>query len=378
MALNRLQQSSKLRALLLSSIFYLLSSLFAHAQAPGFRVEVQTQFFQYFSWESDGNALRYEVEIERDENGVFRQYLLESTTALYIAVSLSPGNFRYRVIPFDLLDRPGRITQWVHFEVRPAISPELDRFSPDNFVMGSRQVYTLNLYGNNILPGGEIFLENLFGDIIFPAEVLFLHNNQAQLSFTCDQLIAGVYQINVRNPGGLESRIRGFVIYAEGTEGALPSPFAGIFLGASWMTKVNLSGESHPAEELLSGAALNLGITSFGLNFFDIGLELLCAFYSQSLLLESNFLLRKNLLNRKMAVTFRAGIGFIMPITFDNAFIYINTGLSFLWQPFDQRVLNLFYLEAGVNYLHLFTPGDLSGSLRPWIGMGARMPLYRR
>ena len=363
-----------------------------YAQAPGYHIEVQTRFIQYLSWESDGFALRYQVEIERQEQGVFRRHLLESTENSYITVSLPPGNFRYRVIPFNLLNRPGRASEWLSFEIRPAVNPELERFSPDSFFVDSDRNYVLNLYGNNILPGSEIFLQNLFDDIIFPADVQVLSNTQALLTFTHQQLITGVFQIVVRNPGGLEAAIRGFVINKPAANEdiflnenvlidddiASSRPPINIYFGTSWITIVNLQGENHPLEEFLSGAAVNIGIVSSSLSFFNIGFELSGAWYSidsllndeeigQSLLLETCFLLRKNSLTRKTALTFRAGAGMVLPISGDLSVMYMNTGLSFLWLPFKRL-----YLEAGLNYSLLLAPENSSGLLRPWAGLGVK------
>jgi len=68
-------------------------------------------------WRGGENALRYAVEIERSENGIFRNYIRESTTSLFLEVSLQLGQYRFRITPYDILDRPGEGTQWRHFEI---------------------------------------------------------------------------------------------------------------------------------------------------------------------------------------------------------------------------------------------------------------------
>ena len=141
------------------------------------------------------------------------------------------------------------------------------------------------------------------------------------------------------------------------------------YLGASYITIFNLYGEDNPLEQFKPGAAVNLGIVSSGLSFFNVGLELSAAWYdntTQILFLESSLLFRKHFFSRKAALTFRAGAGMIMPLSQDeDSLIYLNTGLSFLFRP-----LKLMYIEAGVNYSHLFLVHSFSGDLRPWAGIG--------
>jgi len=75
-------------------------------------------------WRGGENALRYAVEIDRSQGGIYRNHLRSFTTDLSIVVSLPPGDYRFRIIPHDILDRPSEGTQWMHFGVRPALITE--------------------------------------------------------------------------------------------------------------------------------------------------------------------------------------------------------------------------------------------------------------
>lgn len=72
----------------------------------------------YISWTGGENALRYEIEIEREEADGFTSYLKESTTKKSLIVTLPPGNYSYKINSFDILDRPSTSTEWVYFEVK--------------------------------------------------------------------------------------------------------------------------------------------------------------------------------------------------------------------------------------------------------------------
>ena len=82
-------------------------------------------FLQRLEWIGDDNSFRYEVIIEEETGeGVYRALLRDFSLTNSIEVSLSPGRYRYRVIPHDFLDRPGSSSAWVVFEVRRALDSD--------------------------------------------------------------------------------------------------------------------------------------------------------------------------------------------------------------------------------------------------------------
>ena len=190
-------------------------------------------FIQQLSWVPDEYALRYEVEIEKLEAGVYRRLHVVFTESPPVIVYLFQGNYRYRVTPYNLLNRPGIVSAWLDFEIIPAAVPEIS----------------------------------------YDAE-----KDEGEISQEDSRQVFDVY------------------------------------LGASWLTFINLQGEadwmSAPVQ-YLSGAALRLGIVSSNLGFFNLGLEIVPAWYSidalfsedkkdsQSLLLECNLLLQRNFLTAR-------------------------------------------------------------------------------
>ena len=69
------------------------------------------------AWTKDDYALRYEVLIEKEENNKYSPVLSEFTEEPFIYISLPPGNYRLRVIPYDFRDIPGEGTGWKNFKV---------------------------------------------------------------------------------------------------------------------------------------------------------------------------------------------------------------------------------------------------------------------
>jgi hypothetical protein len=76
-------------------------------QEAEYRIEGDGRFIQFLKWEEQENALYYEVEIERQAGELWEEALTGKTEASFFEVSLTPGIYRCRVIPYDLLERPG-------------------------------------------------------------------------------------------------------------------------------------------------------------------------------------------------------------------------------------------------------------------------------
>jgi len=78
----------------------------------------ETPFVQRLTWVGDEYATRYEVIIEKDENGKYKKVFQEFTTNFFIEVSLPSGKYRFQVIPYDFFNIPVPETEWMDFEVR--------------------------------------------------------------------------------------------------------------------------------------------------------------------------------------------------------------------------------------------------------------------
>ena len=269
---------------------------------------------QQLSWAHDEYALRYEVEIEKQEEGVYRQLQVIYTDSPLVMVYLSQGNYRYRVTPYNLLNRPGIVSAWLDFEITTVVLPDTS-------------------YDTEEIEKEDIAEEEIAHEPEIPLE---------------------------------ESR-----------------HIFNFYIGASYLTLINIHGEEDwmsASGQFLSGAALHLGIVSSNFNFFNLGVELVPAWYSfsdeaQSLLLECNFLLQKEFFERKAdqrkaaALVLRTGAGVNMDFNDpeNETALYVNIGISCIWFPVQR-----FYLEAGVNYSYLFAIENPTGRLRPFAGGGLR------
>ena len=118
---------------LCSLLFALFSSpLWAQSPSSGSgHYVVEQRYVQKLEWIGDNYTLKYEVIIEKAEGGGapdgaggaisgYKIYLKEFTEEPGFQVSLLPGKYRYRIIPFDYLEQPGEASDWVEINIKPA------------------------------------------------------------------------------------------------------------------------------------------------------------------------------------------------------------------------------------------------------------------
>ena len=129
----------------------------------------ELRFIQRLTWVGDEYATRYEVIIEKEEDGKYKRVLREFTTAFFIEVSLPHGKYRYQVIPYDYLNIPVPGTKWMDFEVQsheiitanpgeqkskdediaPNPEPAIEYKNQFDIYLGLAWIPILPVYGNN-------------------------------------------------------------------------------------------------------------------------------------------------------------------------------------------------------------------------------------
>jgi len=109
-------------------LFMLITALCLTVPASLWAQNTEPHSVQRLTWVGDGYATRYEVIIEKEEDGKYKKVLQEFTTDFFIEVSLSHGKYRYQVIPYDFFNLPVPVTEWMDFEVK---SREIITAKPD-------------------------------------------------------------------------------------------------------------------------------------------------------------------------------------------------------------------------------------------------------
>ncbi|MCL2185270.1 MAG: hypothetical protein FWB86_05370 [Treponema sp.] len=198
-----------------------VSSLFAQesviSMPPGYYINTDSgepRFIQRLVWRGGEYAIRYDVIVEKFENGRYVQHIRENTTLLFVEVSLQHGSYRFQVIPYDFFEKQGNPSQWMYVEVLQAVQPEPARVLSEIIAGddGEPIGFYLTISGNNLDPFAEFLLQPKQGlhpentqiyldvvDVGADGSVKVLINN-ANIDF-------GEYDIVIRNPGGLEAKV---------------------------------------------------------------------------------------------------------------------------------------------------------------------------
>jgi hypothetical protein len=313
---------------------YILASLFLLFLAPLSEAQdgesllviskTERRYIQRLAWAGDEYTLRYQIVVEKEEEGSYRRIRQVFTRDSFIELTLQPGNYRCRVIPYDFFDRPGEGSEWMAFEI-PDIgedeAPEPDPEPEEEILIAE--------------PEPEEF-EPEKPEPVKKEKILDFYLNVAWMP------VLPVY-----------GRINQF---------------------SEW-------------NNTLYNGGIRLGVVSSTRNSLDFGLEFVISrnyFTSNSYeyeygvqyvkAIEVILLAQKWFPKRVTALNLRAGGGYtsfpaglnVNDFNFTLDSYHIDLGFSFLWRPYKH-----FYLETGIDYIYLFEWESI-GLLRPWFGMGLR------
>jgi len=277
---------------------------------------------QMFSWSGGEYAFRYEVIFERQVDSNYVSLLREFTSERSIEVSLPVGDYRFRVIPYDILDKPSSASEWRSFKIIPVPQPDEEtelEFIPD--------------YEPELEPEPVIVYEP---------------EPEPEIEPEPEKEI-------VKNPYALKP-----VIFNAGAIFAAQFPFYGSDINE------NISIISFGARlSVLFKIPLEIYIgPELTVNFYQFLKEYNLFFGAPGI----NLTALKWLSNERIAFGVRLG-GMYMYYEpeFNAENLMPSFGAMFCW-----RISPVVSLEIGVDYFHLFkvAPG---GYIHPWIGMSIQL-----
>ncbi|MDR1374364.1 MAG: hypothetical protein LBJ24_05265 [Treponema sp.] len=370
------------------------------------RTEEGERFIQRLFWDEVRYAYRYEVNIEVQGSGDYRQILREFREENFIELSLVPGSYRYRIRAYNILNQPSENSEWVYFRVLPALQPELYSYTQGfsrSSSEGSGDLTEIILHGMNLQEGADVYLASLetAASPVRPLDYL-PREEGARLVFTAGSLPPGRYRVYVRNPGGLESSLEITVAPPSIAGTSVPDNGApaGTVPGAYGERSFHVQAEYAPVVPLYGylfdhfgkdfyplGASLRFGVLPFKKPRGGLGLEAAAHWTTQKTTFEGSGqtahlgALRLNgiyqrRLYRQLFLNLRMGGGI--------SFVYgtneggENAGSIFTWMPSASGGVSLrwfiresFYIETGAEYVHIFSVDDPSpGYILPVIGAG--------
>jgi len=305
---------------------------------------IEQRYVQQIFWTEDEYVLKYEVTVEKSESGIYSVYSKEFTESTNIQISLPPGNYRYRVVPYDFLEQPGEPSEWKTLFVKPA---------DDELVSAAIEQQT------------ETFLKE--------------QAEQAQKE-EAEKAAQAASTASAKATDDVSE-----------DEFAEVGRLASVYASLAWTPTIPLHGNIQKIYEskfFAPGFTIRLGMFFLKFDWFDLGAEMTTSWYglnaniegvkidSQTGITNINVVAQK-WLNPKMAITLKVGGGIIYQVvetninddimSDGNTTSGINMEATFLWLAYKQL-----YLEGGFNYTVIFNRDAPSGLLHPVIGVGWR------
>ena len=364
-----------------------------------YRDEEETRFIQRLIWEEAEYVLHYTAILEQQgTDGVFREIQRRSVTESYIDFSLYSGRYRLRVDVYDLLDELAFSTDWQYFYVQRALQPRLTGFSPSTFFLDKGRFWEITVHGENLRHDSEFAL--VAPNARITPRMHNIEAGSARLVFAYESLMTGVFYIYVRNPGGLDALLgtfnivlaspfdinislgyapvlpmRGFLFNDFEYMGSiLEAPFPDAFYALGAIARISLIPFKRPWGNLGIEVSSSLAFLDYEAEGHSINAMFLNAHVS--LLYQRFFSGRRNFaFNLILGGGLTALIGFQYtfvdgrpPETTASQYASAIAGISF-----KGFFLRPFYIVAGVDFIHVFTPEEpMPNFIRPSVGIGIR------
>ncbi len=351
-------------------------------------------FIQKLEWQFQEYVLRYEVELEKKNNDAFEKIDLIKTDNTFIEVSLTHGEYRYRIHVYNLLDKLDSTSDWISFVILKAERPEISSFSPRNFYLDETEDIAVTVNGINLKSDALYYFLPEDGTLLGQVNAQLLEINtdltRVRINVNSDSFNEGRYTLHVKNPGGLEAELAGLQVQyqdpsdvyvcAGWSPGIIISP---LFQEIGGKTGHLLSFSGRVSPIFIKTNFGYFGLEAYGnLLYFNNGQEdyTITGFFSNATI---SALYQYPIIKKKLLITGKLGAGaafahnieYIYP---NNAAypaistMFINTTTGFF---VNYMITENLFASAGVDYLLVFgTPlqvGDpLPSLLYPHISMG--------
>lgn len=158
-------------------------------------------FSQVLRWEGDPNVLYYEVTLQDSAGRTLSVTRVEKPV---LRLSLSPGEYRYRIVLYNLLHKPEVTLPWRALEIIRAEAPRIAASAPKMWFLEDLKP-TLSLSGEHLMAGATAVLrpEAAGGPEVDAISFASHGGTSATATFPRGQLAAGEYTLEITNPGGL-------------------------------------------------------------------------------------------------------------------------------------------------------------------------------
>ncbi|UTC78349.1 fibronectin type III domain-containing protein [Treponema sp. OMZ 799] len=163
-------------------------------------------FYQTLSWENVEGILHFEFELEKKQkNGNWVIVDKKKLKKNSLEVSLSHGNYRYRVKVINLLGQVDTVSADRYFDILLAFQPETSSVSPDAIYFDEDYSNIVNLSGKHFREETTFALQKEGGTPILGKIVeISPDGTKAKISFNMLRVNPGEYKFVVTDPSGLQ------------------------------------------------------------------------------------------------------------------------------------------------------------------------------
>ncbi|MDR1286902.1 MAG: hypothetical protein LBK08_04760 [Treponema sp.] len=213
-------------AVLRRTVFFLcfvaVFSRFVTAQEAGetrvIKRNGEFQISQIIVFPAVPDALYYTLEFEKFEEGVFVPVDALTADETRVEVFLGSGSYRYRITSYNRMGLAEGLSDWQEFQVLAAVQPEVENYQPfyGLYYDIAKPDGTITVTGLNFFPESEFALVkhrrnfdwsgielSVRRDVLRPDSVTVVDGGRAELLFNRKTLRKDMYDVFVRNPGGL-------------------------------------------------------------------------------------------------------------------------------------------------------------------------------
>jgi hypothetical protein len=161
-------------------------------------------FTQVLRWEAEPDALEYRVTLLGADGAALVD---ELTSEVELHVKLAPGDYRYKIVTYNLLGKPEAETDWLPYSVIKAELPRIAEARPATIYMDALDG-RITISGEKLLPEGAVRLLPKDGSAPMEGKVVKREGDGEIVVVFPDRAYApGDYGISYENPGGLSSTI---------------------------------------------------------------------------------------------------------------------------------------------------------------------------
>lgn len=169
-------------------------------------VEGDVVFTQMLRWDPVPYCPFYDVVVQRQNDRGWETVIENRTEQSELEVQLTAGEYRYRLVVYNLLDKPAVISEWFPFTILRAIQPRVGGVSPDVVYFDEENTDLFSVSGRNLLAESVYRFRSIESPGRFYTGRLGEVDDDernAEVVFSLDDIEVGLYELEVENPGGL-------------------------------------------------------------------------------------------------------------------------------------------------------------------------------